>query len=77
MLVKIGEHIRETERLTVVDYFAAGGRSIAHYCTITGKQAKLSKLKVSELHCICSSLKIKFDDNKKADLISLIKHEII
>lgn len=52
-----GNPMRDMNKLTLADYFAAGGRSVAHYNSITlKKEVDLDKLDAEQLKSIAKAM---------------------
>ena len=77
-LLKIGDVYRRIDKLTLQDYFLAGGNSIEHYNHITGKSVSLNDFKKDKLYffglqLIDKKKKLIIDKSmKKSDLIEAI-----
>lgn len=75
MFALIGKAYRETSKLSLPDYFQAGGASLEDYKNITG--IDIQDLTIAELKNVCSSLsKIGFVvdlcGRRKPDLINAV-----
>lgn len=74
-----GDAMRDMEKLTLADYFMAGGRSLDHYNSVTlKKEVVLEDLKADELKTIVTAmlnrkLISKPEGSKNTDLIKAIK----